>query len=191
VSGWNPATDFAGTRLPWVAPSPNMPTLDTAFAFCGTGLFEGTNLSEGRGTTRPFETVGAPYVDGRLAERLRATGLLGVLFREVWFVPTFHKYAGETVRGVQLHVTDRSAYDPVATALTVLDAVAELYPDRFGFLPPGERTDPADRGYAVDRLWGSAALREAVRAGRSVLPLHPGTRATGAVYGDDVLLYPR
>ncbi|WP_214411892.1 exo-beta-N-acetylmuramidase NamZ family protein [Sphaerisporangium fuscum] len=187
MSGWDAAADFDGTHLPWVAPSPNMPTLDTAFAYCGTGLFEGTNLSEGRGTTRPFETLGAPYVDERLAARLRGTGAPGVLFREVWFTPTFHKYAGETIRGVQLHVTDRSAYDPVATALTVLDAVADLYPGRFAFLP-GEDPEP---GHPFDRLWGSARLREAVQAGRPASALNPGTEAVEAVYGDDVLLYPR
>jgi uncharacterized protein YbbC (DUF1343 family) len=191
MSGWDVAADFDRTHLSWVAPSPNMPTLDTAFAYCGTGLFEGTNLSEGRGTTRPFETIGAPYIDGQLSARLRGSETAGVVFREVWFTPTFHKYAGETVRGVQLHITDRSAYDPVATALTVLDAVVDLYPGQFSFLPPGERTDPPERGYAVDRLWGSAGLREAVQAGRSVLALNPGTEAVEAVYGDDVLLYPR
>ncbi|GAA0979912.1 DUF1343 domain-containing protein [Acrocarpospora macrocephala] len=191
MSGWDVAADFDRTHLPWVAPSPNIPTLDTAFAYCGTGLFEGTNLSEGRGTTRPFETIGAPYVDGRLPARLRETETAGVVFRDVWFTPTFHKYAGETIRGVQLHISDRSAYDPVATALTVLDAVADLYPGQFGFLPPDERVDPPERGYAVDRLWGSARLREAVQAGRSVLALNPGAEAVEAVYGDDVLLYPR
>ncbi|GIH20044.1 exo-beta-N-acetylmuramidase NamZ family protein [Rugosimonospora africana] len=191
MSSWEAATDFDDTQLPWVAPSPNMPTLDTAFAFCGTGLFEGTNLSEGRGTTRPFELIGAPYIDGRLARRLRETETAGVMFREIWFTPTFHKYAGQTVRGVQLHVTDRAVFDPVATALIMLDAVADLYPDQFGFLPPGERVDAPERGHAVDRLWGSAGLREAVQAGRSALALHPGTRAVNAVYGDDVLLYRR
>jgi uncharacterized protein YbbC (DUF1343 family) len=191
MSGWDAAGDFDRTRLPWVAPSPNIPTLDTAFAYCGTGLFEGTNLSEGRGTTRPFELIGAPYIDGRLTARLRETGAAGVAFREVWFTPTFHKYAGQTIRGVQLHVTDRAAFDPVATALMVLDAVADLYPDRFDFAPPGDRVDAPERGYAVDRLWGSAGLREAVRAGRPASALNRSARAVEAVYGDDVLLYPR
>ncbi len=191
MSGWDAAGDFDRTRLPWVAPSPNMPTLDSAFAFCGTGLFEGTNVSEGRGTTRPFETLGAPYIDGRLAPLLREADTPGVVFREIWFTPTFHKYAGETIRGVALHITDRSAADPVGTALTVLDAIAGLYPDRFGFLPPGERVDGVHRGYAVDRLWGSAALRETVVAGRSARALHPGTAPVGAAYDDTVLLYPR
>ena len=191
VDGWDPAGDFDATGLPWVPPSPNMPTVDTAFAFCGTGLFEGTNVSEGRGTTRPFETLGAPYIDGRLAARLRERELPGVLFREVWFAPTFHKYAGTTVRGVQLHVTDRRAYRPVATGLAVLDAIADLYPDDFRFLPPGERLDGPDRRHAVDLLWGSDGLRRTVEAGGSASGLVRPPRAVADAYGDDVLLYPR
>jgi uncharacterized protein YbbC (DUF1343 family) len=191
MTGWEASADFDRTGVPWVPPSPNMPTLDTAFAFCGTALFEGTNVSEGRGTTRPFEVLGAPYIDGRLAARLRETETAGVLFRDTWFTPTFHKYAGETVRGVQLHITDRSVFDPIGTALAVLDAVASLYPDDFGFLAPASRTDAAERGYAVDRLWGSTSLREAVSAGEPAALLHPGTVSVEAVYQDDVLLYPR
>ncbi|WP_223692871.1 exo-beta-N-acetylmuramidase NamZ family protein [Leifsonia poae] len=151
---WDAMRDFDATGLPWVPPSPNMPTLDTAFAFTGTGLFEGTNVSEGRGTTRPFEVLGAPYIDGRLATALRERDLPGVAFREIWFAPTFHKYAGETLRGVQLHLTDRSAFEPVGTGLVILETVAELYPDQFRFLDPGVRVESGERGYAVDRLWG-------------------------------------
>ncbi|KRC47343.1 hypothetical protein ASE16_18760 [Leifsonia sp. Root227] len=191
MTGWDTTADFDATGLPWVPPSPNMPTLDTAYAFTGTGIFEGTNVSEGRGTTRPFEMLGAPYVDGRLAARLRDAGIPGVLFREIWFTPTFHKYAGETVRGVQLHVVDRSAFDPVSTGLAVLDAFAELYPDRFRFLEPGQRVESGENGYAIDRLWGSSALRDAVRAGEPTAALNPGVVPVQDVYGDDVLLYPR
>lgn len=191
VDGWAPGDDFDGTGLPWVPPSPNMPTLDTAFAFSGTGIFEGTNVSEGRGTTRPFETLGAPYIDGRLASRLRELDLPGVLFREVWFAPTFHKYAGSTVRGVQLHVSDRGAFRPVATGLAVLDAIAGLYPEEFRFLPPGERLDGPDRRHAVDLLWGSDALRTAVESGLPATGLLGPTPRVTDVYGPDVLLYPR
>lgn len=190
VEGWEASGDFDATGLPWVPPSPNMPTLDTAYAFAGTGIFEGTNVSEGRGTTRPFEVIGAPYIDGRLASMLRDSGLPGVLFREVWVSPTFHKYAGETVRGVQLHVTNRAAFDPVTTGLTVLDAIAGLYPESFAFLEPGERVEEG-RGYAVDRLWGSSALRERVAAGEPATALNPGVKPVTSVYGDDILLYPR
>ncbi|WP_085369066.1 exo-beta-N-acetylmuramidase NamZ domain-containing protein [Leifsonia sp. NCR5] len=191
MEGWDASADFDATGLPWVPPSPNMPTLDTAYAFTGTGIFEGTNVSEGRGTTRPFEMLGAPYIDGRLAARLRDARIPGVLFRELWYSPTFHKYAGETVRGVQLHIVDRSAFDPVSTGLAILDAVAELYPDDFRFLEPGQRVESGERGYAVDRLWGSSALRDAVHAGEPAAALNPGVVPVQDVYGDDVLLYSR
>lgn len=191
MSGWDALADFDATGLPWVPPSPNMPTIETAYAFTGTGIFEGTNVSEGRGTTRPFEMLGAPYIDGRLAARLRDAGIPGVLFREVWFSPTFHKYAGETVRGVQLHIVDRPAFDPVSTGLAVLDAVAELYPEQFHFLEPGLRVESGEHGYAIDRLWGSSALRDAVQAGESTRALNPGVVPVQDVYGDGILLYPR
>jgi len=190
MTGWDAARDFDATGLPWVPPSPNMPTLDTAYAFAGIALLEGTNISEGRGTTRPFEMLGALYIDGRLSTALRERSIPGVLFREIWFTPTFHKYAGETLRGVQLHVTDRAQFDPVSTALAVLELAAELYPDRFNVLPP---TEPgADRPrYALDRLWGSASLRDALACGAPLAPLNPGVRAVSDAYGDNVLLYPR
>ncbi len=122
---------FEETGYPWVMPSPNMPTLDTALVYPGTCLFEGTNLSEGRGTTRPFELIGAPFVDARkLAARLSAAGLPGVRFRAAWFTPTFEDHAGKACGGVQLHVTDRDTFEPVRTALTMLKTLCDLYPDR-------------------------------------------------------------
>ena len=99
---------YADTGLPWVLPSPNMPTADTALVYPGTCMFEGTNLSEGRGTTRPFELVGAPYVDDRWAEALRGAGAAGRDFREAYFTPTFSKHVNVACAGVQLHVTDPS-----------------------------------------------------------------------------------
>ena len=107
----------APSGLPWVPPSPNMPTIDTALVYPGTGLFEGTNLSEGRGTTRPFETIGAPYVDDRLVPALRACELPGVVFRRTWFAPVFSQYAVAAVFGVPLPVFSRSAFAPVRSAL--------------------------------------------------------------------------
>lgn len=159
MRNWTRNMYFDETGLAWVPPSPNIPTLDSALAFAGMGLFEGTNLSEGRGTTRPFETIGAPYVDARLIGELRQLGLPGVIFRETWFVPTFHKYAGETLRGFQLHVTARSAFDPVATAVTVLRTVKRLYPDDFHFLEPNNQDRAGEATFAIDRLWGSDSLR--------------------------------
>jgi len=188
---WDAGRDFDATGLPWVPPSPNMPTLDTAFAFAGTGLFEGTSVSEGRGTTRPFEMLGAPYIDGRLAATVRDRDVPGVLFREIWFAPTFHKYAGQTLRGVQFHITDRAAFDPVGVGLLLLETIADLYPDQFRFLEPGERGDVGECGYTVDRLWGSASLRGSLASGTPLSSLNPGVRAVSEFYGDDVLLYPR
>ncbi|TCC21866.1 exo-beta-N-acetylmuramidase NamZ domain-containing protein [Kribbella speibonae] len=150
LEGWS--RDSSGVE-PWVPPSPNMPTPETALVYPGTGLFEGTNLSEGRGTTRPFETIGAPYVDDRLVPALRACELPGVMFRRTWFEPVFHKYAGQALSGVQLHVVDREAFEPVRTALVMLRMLNELYPDDFDLLP------------SLDKLWGSDSLRKALESG--------------------------
>ncbi|HUF92992.1 MAG TPA: DUF1343 domain-containing protein, partial [Candidatus Limnocylindria bacterium] len=118
MRGWRRAMLWEDTEVPWVAPSPNMPTPDTARVYPGGCLIEGTNLSEGRGTTRPFEWVGAPYLDAHAyAERLEAARLPGVRFRPVRFLPTFHKWAGRPCGGVQLHVTDRARFKPFLTGL--------------------------------------------------------------------------
>src|SRR5436305_2463562 len=109
------------TGLPWVPPSPNMPTLDTARVYPGGCLVEGTNLSEGRGTTRPFEWIGAPYLDAhRYADALEAERLPGVRFRPARFVPTFHKWAGRLCDGAQVHVTDRARFKPFLTGLALI-----------------------------------------------------------------------
>jgi uncharacterized protein YbbC (DUF1343 family) len=165
--GWQRGMDFDATGLPWVLPSPNMPTVETAFVYPGQCLLEGTNLSEGRGTTRPFELCGAAGIDAAaLAGRLRAEGLPGVAFRPAWFRPTFHKFAGRDCGGVQLHVTDREAFRPVRTGLAVLAALRELAGERFAW-----RTETyefvADRP-AIDLLFGSARERLALESGRPV-----------------------
>ncbi len=154
--GWRRSMDFEQTGLPWVLPSPNMPTLDTVFVYPGQCLLEGTNLSEGRGTTRPFELCGSPWIDARkLCRRLQEEALPGVLFRPAWFQPTFHKFAGQTCAGLQLHVTDQQAFQPVRTSLALLAAVRDLSGDAFVW-----RREPyefvADR-LAIDLLFGSAA----------------------------------
>ncbi len=124
MEGWRRSLWFDETGLPWVIPSPNMPTLDTAMVYPGQVLIEGTNISEGRGTTKPFELCGAPWIDGfELARRLNALGLEGVVFREAWFTPTFSKFAGELCGGVQVHVTDRHLYRPFASTLHLLKLV--------------------------------------------------------------------
>src|SRR5258705_304576 len=119
--GWRRAMLWEDTGLPWVAPSPNMPTPDTARVYPGGCLVEGTNLSEGRGTTRPFEWVGAPFLDGaRLERALTRRGLPGARFRAIGFEPAFHKWKGERCGGVQIHVTDPDRFKPVATYLALI-----------------------------------------------------------------------
>jgi len=190
MKNWDPAGDWDATGLPWVPPSPNVPTVDAGYAFCGTVLFEGTNVSEGRGTTHPFEELGAPWIDGRLAEYMRGLRLPGVMFRDTWFVPTFHKYAGIGLRGVQVHITDRMSFKPVTTALSMIDALAELYPRDFVFLAP--RDDSDFRGkYTIDVLWGSDSLRKAVQSGTGALTLEYDPGFTSNQYDSTVLLYAR
>lgn len=155
LRGWRRDMWWEETGLPWVLPSPNMPTVDTAVVYPGTCLLEGTNLSEGRGTTRPFELLGAPWIDHRLAAALNAADLPGVAFREAWFQPTASKYAGQTAGGVQVHVTDRDAFDPIRTALTILAEVKRLYPTRFAWRE--------DRW--IDKLTGSDVVRRMIDAG--------------------------
>lgn len=190
MRGWNRAKAWEQTGSPWVMPSPNLPTIESVFAFAATGLLEGTNASEGRGTTRPFELFGAPYVDARLVPRLEGFGLPGVAFRETWFRPTFHKHAGETVRGAQLHIEDPEAFEAVRTGLAVLQAFAELYPDAFEILPPIPDADADHAGYALDRLWGSDSLRLAISECRDLAELSAGSRQADC-YPADALLYAR
>lgn len=158
MQGWQRGDEPLRGALPWVPPSPNMPTPDTALVYPGMGLLEGTNVSEGRGTTRPFETLGAPWVDARaLAERLNALGLPGVRFRPTWFTPTFSKHAGQACGGVQLHVTDRAAFLPVRTGIAVLKALHDQHPGEFAFLP--------GQPPFFDRLAGVDDLRAAIARG--------------------------
>ncbi|CCH27647.1 DUF1343 domain-containing protein [Actinosynnema sp. NPDC047251] len=143
------------TGLPWVPPSPNMPTRDTALVYPGTCLFEGTVLSEGRGTTRPFETVGAPGVDWRWAEDLNAAGLPGVRFREAHFTPTFAKFAGQVCGGVALQVTRPAEFDAIRAAVAMIVTARVRYPGVFAWRPD----------FWIDKLTGSDRLRRMVDAG--------------------------
>ncbi|HZG85680.1 DUF1343 domain-containing protein [Paenibacillus sp.] len=137
MEGWPRAMEFPETGLPWMLPSPNIPTIETARAYAGTCFFEGTNVSEGRGTTRPFEWIGAPWFDGRkVADAMNALRLPGVRFHPVYATPTFSKHAGELCGGVRLFVTEPAAYEAVRTGLTLLHTVARLHPDAFAWLPP-------------------------------------------------------
>ncbi|KOG59379.1 MULTISPECIES: exo-beta-N-acetylmuramidase NamZ domain-containing protein [Streptomyces] len=154
MSGWKRSAFYDASGLPWVPPSPNMPTPDTALVYSGTCMFEGTNLSEGRGTTRPFELLGAEGVDGRWAAAANEAGLPGVRFREAYFSPTFSKFQGKTVGGVQIHVTDRAAYDPVRTGIALLVTARKAWS---GF---AWRSDNW-----IDKLTGSARVRTMIDAG--------------------------
>ena len=149
------------TTVPWVMPSPNMPTLDTAIVYPGQCLFEGTNLSEGRGTTRPFELVGAPWLDGdRAADALHGIGLPGVLFRSVNFRPTFQKWQDRLCGGVQLHVTDRDSFRSVRAGLAILQGLRNQDLSQFAW-----RTETyefvSDR-LAIDLLFGRDRERRAI-----------------------------
>ena len=161
MSGWRRDMPYAATGLPWVMPSPNMPTPDTALVYPGTGMFEGTSLSEGRGTTRPFELVGAPFVDYRWAERLAAIELPGVGFREAYFNPTFSKHQGKVCGGVQVHITDPRNFDPMRVGVEMLVAARALYTD---FAWRKDSWDAA-RPYWIDKLSGSTRLRDQITAG--------------------------
>lgn len=164
MEGWQRDLDVDDTGLPWVMPSPNMPTLDAAIVYPGQCLFEGTELSEGRGTTRPFELVGAPWIDGvAWAERVRSLELPGVVFRPTAFKPMFQKHGGARCGGLQLHVTDRRRYRSVETATALLWAARQLDPQRFAWR---ERAYEfvADR-LAIDLLFGSEAPRRCIDAG--------------------------
>jgi uncharacterized protein YbbC (DUF1343 family) len=165
--GWRRELDFERTGLPWVMPSPNMPTVETAFVYPGQCLIEGTNLSEGRGTTRPFEWVGAPYLDAhRFAAALEAATLPGVRFRPARFTPTFHKWAGRLCGGVQVHVTDVDRFEPFVTYLTVIATARRL--SRRGFAwrrPPYEFEH---RRLPIDILCGTDVIRRAIERGRPV-----------------------
>jgi uncharacterized protein YbbC (DUF1343 family) len=171
VQGWDRSHYFDVTGLPWVLPSPNLPTLDTAIVYPGQVLLEGTNLSEGRGTTRPFELFGAPFINPfAVTAALRDHSQLpGVIVRETWFQPTFHKWAGEVCGGFQLHVTDRRAYKPYLTTLAILQEILQLYPDQFQWRQP-----PYEYEYErlpIDLLTGDPAIREGLESKVSVTDL--------------------
>jgi uncharacterized protein YbbC (DUF1343 family) len=164
VTGWNGASYFDDTGLPWVLPSPNMPTLATALVYPGMCLLEGTNLSEGRGTTRPFEIVGAPFVDPeRLVARLGDRELPGCIWRPLHFEPTFQKHAGRVCGGVQVHVSDRASFAPVLTAVTLLATIRELWLDALAWQPPPYEYETEK--LPIDILAGGPALRDGIDGG--------------------------
>ena len=164
MTGWTRDMYHDDAEAPWVMPSPNMPTLDTAIVYPGTVLFEGTNVSEGRGTTRPFELDGAPWVAGEhFADALNARRVPGVHFRPTVFEPTFHKHAKTTCGGVQIHVTDRATFAPVLVGILLTEAFRAADPSRFEWKQP-----PYEYEYTLlpfDILCGTSDTREQIEAG--------------------------
>jgi len=181
MKGWRRRMHFEDTGLPWVLPSPNMPTVDTAFVYPGGCLIEGTNLSEGRGTTRPFELVGAPWLDGvALARALERERLPGVRFRPVAFTPTFQKHAGLPCQGVQLHVTDRGRFTAFLTYLLLIHHARRQDPVRFAWRDPPYEYEYVKR--PIDILCGTDRVREAIEHGRSPKRLAGGFRKDAAAF---------
>ena len=184
LEGWR--RDMLGDELdiPWVAPSPNCASLHTAFAYVGTCVFEGTNVSEGRGTTMPFEYIGAPWIEAeRLAHRMQRHALPGLWFRPVYFTPCASKYAGEACQGVQVHITDRRAARVVEGALSLLDGIRELWPDRLEYLSNVPGT------WFIDKLLGTDSYRTGVHDAQSLLEAHRPAREAFAEERRKYLLY--
>jgi len=187
MNGWSRDMWYDQTGLPWVPPSPNLPTLDSVIAFPATCLIEGTNLSEGRGTTRPFEWIGAPWIDPPdLVDALHGLGLDGVMFRPVSFTPSFSKHAGTRCGGIQIHVHDREAFDAVGLGPHLLATFKRLYPQHFAWLEPHEGR------YFIDLLAGGSTLRETIDSGEpvdSLLATWLGEAAAFRRDRSDILLY--
>lgn len=158
-AGWERMMQYPDTERLWVPTSMNIPRFETALLYPGTCLFEGANVSEGRGTAAPFEMIGAPYIDAeRLAREMNGKGLPGVIFRPVYFRPTASKYNGELCRGVQLHVSDRRALRPVETGFVLMDTMRRMHDD-FSFLPPiKENSRPFIDLLCGERLWADSEL---------------------------------
>ncbi len=167
MTGWNRNDYFDETGLPWVLPSPNMPCVETAIVYPGQVMLEGTNLSEGRGTTRPFEIFGAPYLEpDHVREALDSEALEGAILREVDFRPTFNKWEADLCRGFQIHVTDRKAFRPYRATLAILSALLKLYPQDFRWSNP-----PYEYVYdklPIDVIIGDARVRAELEQGRSI-----------------------
>lgn len=164
MEGWERGMYYDDTELEFVLPSPNMPTLDTALIYPGAALIEGTNLSEGRGTTKPFELIGAPFVNStELAAALNALDLEGVLFRAASFTPTFSKHSGTLSHGVQIHVKDKEDFDPVITGLHLVKTLHDMYPDDFEF-----RAENNAGISFFDNLIGNRWIRDGILNGESV-----------------------
>jgi uncharacterized protein YbbC (DUF1343 family) len=167
MEGWKRSMWFDNTGLPWVLPSPNMPALETATVYPGMCLLEGTNLSEGRGTTRPFEIFGAPFIDSdKLISCLTEFRLPGLVFRPLHFLPTFQKHAGNLCGGAQIHVTNRSVFRPFRTAAAILKVINELYPGKFKWNKPPYEYEKVL--LPIDILAGTNRFRKDIEQGNDL-----------------------
>lgn len=191
MRGWGRDTSYAETGLPWIPPSPNIPTVETARVYPGMCLLEGTNLSEGRGTTRPFETFGAPWIDPlALTDALGRLDLRGVSFLPTRFRPMFEKHAGETCGGAMLEVTDAASFRPFETAISILETARRLAPGRFAWRTEPYEFDPRP---AIDLLSGSPRLRASLDADRGTaaeIARHRDEARKFLARRDPFLLYP-
>lgn len=167
MEGWRRSYWLDQTGLTWVQPSPNLPTLDSAIVYPGSVLVEGTCLSEGRGTTRPFEIIGAPFINSRsFAESLNAMGLPGVWFRPSYFLPTFQKWAGTMCGGIQIHVVDRDIFQPYMTGIAILSAACSMYPGAFEWRNPPYEYELEK--LPIEILCGCGEIPERIRGGDSI-----------------------
>jgi uncharacterized protein YbbC (DUF1343 family) len=164
MKGWKRDMDYDDTGLPFVLPSPNMPAVSTTFVYPATGLIEGTNVSEGRGTTKPFELIGAPYINGdELAGKLNALRLPGVKFRAASFTPTFSKHAGKLSHGVEIYITDREQFKAVPTGLHIIKTIQDLYPGDFEFLAANNFNLLIGNGWIMSRIKEGSTVNEILK----------------------------
>ncbi|MFJ7307868.1 exo-beta-N-acetylmuramidase NamZ family protein [Peribacillus frigoritolerans] len=164
MKGWKRDMDYDDTGLPFVLPSPNMPTVSTTFVYPATGLIEGTNVSEGRGTTKPFELIGAPYINSdELAGKLNGLRLPGVKFRAASFTPTFSKHAGKLSHGVEVYITDREEFKAVPTGLHIIKTIQDLYPGDFEFLAANNFNLLIGNGWVMSRIKDGSSVNEILK----------------------------
>ncbi len=192
AEGWRRGDFFPDTRLPWVFPSPNMPSWETALLYPGMVLFEGTNMSEGRGTTLPFHLFGAPFLDqAKLLRRLDRRDTEGVFLRPVCFEPVFDKWRGKMCRGFQIHITERDRLHPYRLGLALLKALLEVHSDDFQWLPPPYEYETEK--LPIDILLGDGSVRKKIEEGMSLDDLEAGwTEELDAYWKScgEIMLYP-
>ena len=166
MNGWSRDMYFENTQIPFVKPSPNLPTMESIVVYNGTCMLSGTNMSEGRGTTSPFTSVGAPYIDPYdFTREMNGAGLKGVKFSPALFIPSFSKYPGELVCGVNLHVTDRDVFEPVRTGVTLIRTAQRMYPNEFSFRQPSKE----GAHYHIDLSTGNTDVRDGILSADEIM----------------------